>query len=404
MPDKMRGSWKITLSTCALFALGPVTVDLSLPALPAIQGAIGTANMRAELSLTAVLFGMALGQFLIGAVADRYGRKTVIGVSLLLFTFSGLACALAPSIPLFVAFRFLQALGLGMASVMARLVVADVYDDRGMARVFSSAVMATAIATVLAPLIGGQVLSIQGWRAIPVIMAVLGAAVLLFVLASVPETRREDSHRAGGFGQVVTAYAGLLKNGTFFACSVIASCAAASQFAYNTGGPSVLIEHYGLSPSSCGLYMSIIALSMAVTSQINGWLLKWHEPRRILSVAVPAALVSALLIFVTAATGIGSVVGLVATLLLSIAAIGFILPNAMAAGLMSAGAHAGAASALLGILMFALGTIGSAVIGAAHDTSGRVMAVVIGLWALFAFMQLPRLRRSTARPPQTSHV
>ena len=157
--EGIHGGAALVLITCLLFALGPMTVDLSLPALPTIQHAIGTSTQRVELTLTAVLLGMAVGQFLVGAVADAYGRKIPLLTSLALFSGGAVVCALSPNLQVLALARFVQALGLGVAVVMARSVVTDAFEGRAVARVYSTAVMAAGVATVVAPLAGGQPVS-----------------------------------------------------------------------------------------------------------------------------------------------------------------------------------------------------------------------------------------------------
>jgi DHA1 family bicyclomycin/chloramphenicol resistance-like MFS transporter len=391
----IKGGTVLVLLTCLLFALGPVAVDLSLPALPAIQQSIGTATQRVEWTLTAVLLGMAVGQFLVGAVADAYGRKLPLVASLGVFCAGGVACAMATSLNAMAFARFVQALGLGVAVVMARSVVADAFEGRAVARVYSTAVMATGVSTVIAPLVGGELLAAQGWRAVFLLMAAVGGLCAAYVLVAVPETLPPEKRSRAGFTHVLSSYLALLRNPAFSSCALIASCAAAAQFAYNTGAPATLIERFGLTPAGCGGYMAVIALSLAVCSQLNGWLLRWFTPVQILSAAVPTALLAGLMTLTAAATGIGAVNGIAGSLLIGIATIGFIMPNAMAVGMMSAGQHAGAASALMGVLMFALGTIGSAIVGAAHDASGRAMAAVISVWAFIGVLQLWRVRRQS---------
>lgn len=386
-------SHRLVLLTCLLFALGPVTVDLSLPALPAIQQAIGSIGERVELTLTAVLLGMAIGQFLTGPVADAYGRKLPLMIGLAAYSAAALACAFAPNLTVLAVARFIQALGLGVAVVMARSVVADAFDGRDLARVFSTAVMAAGVATVLAPLAGGQLLVARGWRAVFESMAVVGILTAVYVLFCVGETLPPPRRSRTAVAHILGTYFALLRNPAVSSCALIASCAAAAQFAYNTGAPAALIEHHGLSPSAAGAYMAVIALTMAVCSQLNGWLLRWLAPVRILSWAVPAALIGALLTLLVAFSGAGGVNGIAATLLLDLAVIGFIIPNALAVCMMSAGAHAGAASALIGVLMFGLGTIGSAAVGSIHDPSGLAMAAIISLWAVLGLYQFIRLRR-----------
>jgi MFS transporter, DHA1 family, multidrug resistance protein len=388
----MLGSKNLLVITCLLMALGPITVDLSLPALPAIQQGIGLVGQHVEWTLTAVLLGMAVSQFLVGGVADAFGRKVPIMISLSVFSAAAIACALSKDLTVMAIARFVQAFGLGVAVVMARSLVVDAFSGRDVARVFSTAIMFTGVMTVIAPLVGGRLLASFGWPSIFFTMAALSIAVVFYVLLLVPETLPREKRTRTGVAHVLSAYLTLLRDPTFSSCALIASCAAASQFAYNTGVAAVLIEQHGLSPSTCGLYLAAIALSMAICSQLNGLLLRWLSPSKILSWAVPATLLTGLLTLVITMTHFGGVNGIAGALLLDIALVGFIIPNSLAIGMMSAGVHAGAGSALIGVLMFALGTLGSAAVGAAHDASGRWMAGVICAWACIALLQLFRLR------------
>src|SRR3981189_3371091 len=160
--DRSESSRSIVIVTCLLMALGPATFDLSLPALPAIQQGIGMAGQHVEWTLTAVLLGMTVGQFLIGGVADAFGRKVPIIASLSVFATAAVACALSPDLTVLSVARFVQAFGLGVAVVMARSVVVDAFSGRDVARVFSTAIMVTGLATVLAPLAGAQLLAAFG--------------------------------------------------------------------------------------------------------------------------------------------------------------------------------------------------------------------------------------------------
>jgi DHA1 family bicyclomycin/chloramphenicol resistance-like MFS transporter len=203
-----------------------------------------------------------------------------------------------------------------------------------------------------------------------------------FVAFGIPETLPSARRTSAGVSRVISTYGALFRNRRFVAFAVVGACAGASQFAYNTGAPSALIEHYGMSPSACGLSLSVIALSMALASQINAFLLKWYPPKRIMQTAVAAAAISTVLILVAVFTGLGGANGLIAMLLLQISTIGFILGNSMAGAMYAAGMYAGAASALLGVMMFVLGTVGSALIGMFHDSSGRLMGAVIAVFSL----------------------
>ncbi len=386
----------LVVLTSVLFSLGPVTVDLSLPALPAMQRAIGSPALRAELSLTAIFFGMALGQFLFGAIADRHGRRPTLLLSLGVFTAAATAAAAAPDMALFIGLRFVQAMGYAVATVLSRSIVADVCDGRDVARIFSKAFMAMALVTVLAPVFGGEVLTHFGWRAVLLAMAAVGAVTIAFVAVSVPETLPQTKRSRGGWTQAASEYAGVLRSRTFVLYAVLAGCSGGIQFAYNTGAPSALIEHDGLAASTAGICLGIIAISMAAAAQLNAWLLKVCTPLRILFYAAPVAFLAAILVLASSASGFLGAAGLTAALTLAIAMNGFLGPNAMAGAMTSAGNHVGAASALLGVSMFLFGTIGSGLISGLHDRSGTVMSLVIVSWACLGLLQVVRLRRQSA--------
>ncbi len=396
----------LVLLTSALFSLGPVTVDMSLPALPAIQRAIGSPVLRAELSLTAIFLGMALGQLLFGAVADRYGRRPTLLLSLTVFTAAAVGAGAATGMALFVIFRFLQALGYAVACVLSRSIVADVCDDRDVAQIFSKAFMAMAMVTVLAPLCGGAVLTHLGWRAVLLAMALAGALTIAFVGVALPETLPEVRRHRGGWSRAAASYTGALRSRTFVLYAVIAGCSGGTQFAYNTGAPSVLIDHDHLSASASGVCLAIIATSMACTARLNAWLLNARSPLRILGWAAPGAVIAAALVLAATASGFQTAAGLTAALTLTIAMNGFLGPNAMAGALTSAGPHVGAASALLGVAMFLFGTIGSAAIANLPDAHGIVMSLVILTWATLGLTQVIRLRRhppgEAVPPPSTA--
>jgi DHA1 family bicyclomycin/chloramphenicol resistance-like MFS transporter len=388
----------LVVLTSLLFSVGPITVDLSLPAMTAIQASIGSAAVRVELTLTAVFFGMAVSQFFFGAIADRYGRRLPLLISMGVYALAAVSAATASNLVEFGIARLIQAMGLGVAVVLARSVVVDVCDERTTARVFSIAVTATSLMTVLAPSAGGALLDLFGWRAIPVAMAVVALATAIFISVGLPETLPVVRRSSTGFTRMLSTYGTLLRNRRFAGFAFVGACAAAVQFTYNTGAPSALIEHHGMTPSNCGLALSAIGLSMAITSQINALLLRWYTPMRILNAAVGVSSLTSVMILVCVFTGLGGAMGLIVSLLLQIALIGFIIANSMAGAMSSAGMHAGAASALLGVMMFVLGTLGSALVGSFHDTSGRLMGVIIAALSLASLIVALRSGKDAESP------
>ncbi|HTY93591.1 MAG TPA: Bcr/CflA family efflux MFS transporter [Steroidobacteraceae bacterium] len=374
-----------------IFAAGPATVDLSLPAMPTIQQAIGTAQLHIELTLTLLLFGLAISQLLYGAVADRFGRLAPLLAGLATYSIASLFAALAPGAMAFAAARVAQALGYGVAIVLCRSAVADVCDERATARVFSVAITVMAIASVLAPAIGGQILVHLGWRAVFHSMALYGAVTLVATMLLLPETHPRTRRSVVPLAQTFSSYAHLLRDARIRGFCLIAASIVACQFTYNTAGPGMLIEHYGLSAASAGIVLSVIALSTAVAAPLNVLALRWRSPEQVMRATVLIAVLAALALLSLLALRL-PVAGVIVALFVLIATPGLVVTNAMAGAISSAGSRAGAASALVGVLQFAFGTVGSGIAGLFHDTSGRVMAVVIVTFTAIALFVGLRLR------------
>jgi DHA1 family bicyclomycin/chloramphenicol resistance-like MFS transporter len=393
------GTVLLAVITGLVFVIGPTTVDLSLPAMPAIQAAIGSASVRVELTLTLLLASLALGQIFFGAVADRYGRRSTLLMSLIVYSAGAFLAAASNSLLFFAAGRVIQALGFGVAALVVRCAVTDVCDERRTARAFSIAVMMVSVGSVIAPAVGGQILILAGWRPVFATMAGYALVVALLIGLALPETLPPEKRIRTEITAVLGTYWHLLRSRAFAIPAFIGAYAAAFQFAYNTGGPAAVIEHYQVTPARAGALFSIIALATAVCSQANASLLKWFSPSRLTSVAVKLSVAAAIAVLLTTFTGIGGVGGLIASLFVLIATLGFIMGNTMAAAISSAGVHAGAASALVGVTQFVFGTAASLPIAVSGDTSGRLMAVLLAVLAALALMLDRRASRGTAPSP-----
>lgn len=371
--------------TGLLFAIGPISVDLSLPALPAMQQAVGSQGGHVELTLTVLFFGLALTQLFYGAVADRFGRRLPLLLGLVLYILGALLGAQAGSLSALVIARGCQAVGYGIVIVLIRSAVTDVCDERSTARVFSVAIMLMSVGAVVAPALGGLVVTHLGWRAVFVTMAAFGGLCLLLTAVALPETQpRERRSRGASAAELFSTYGRILANGRFAAFAFVAAGTVACQFSYNTAGPALLIEHFGLPVGTAGLLLSLIALSTAIASQINVFVLRVVPTEAVLRAAMLVLVLACVLLLLVLLGSWGQVGLVVALLFVIIATPGFVVANAMAAAISSAGDRAGAASALVGVLQFVFGTIGSGVVGYFHDPTGVVLGVVMLVFSVGA--------------------
>ncbi|MEU0228400.1 multidrug effflux MFS transporter [Streptomyces sp. NPDC006284] len=400
-----RTGWLVTLVLGGLTATPPLAMDMYLPALPEVTRALSAPAATVQLTLTACLAGMALGQLVVGPMSDRWGRRRPLLSGLAVYVVATALCAVAPTVELLVAFRLAQGLAGAAAIVIARAVVRDLYDGVAMARFFSTLMLISGVAPVVAPLIGGQILRVTDWRGVFVVLTVVGVALGAVVWARLPETLPQAQRHAGGVRDTLRAMRGLLADRAFTGYMLAGGFAFASLFAYIAASPFVIQEIYGASPQTFSLLFGLNSIGLVVVGQINGKILVGR-------VRLDRVLGLGLLIVVAAATalllmslGVFGEVGLVpvaAALFVLMSAMGLSLPNTQALALMRVRTSAGSASALLGTSSFLIGAVASPLVGVAGEDTALPMAVVQLVAALVALAFFVTMCRPAAERPAGS--
>lgn len=375
--SKQRSTVGLTLVLGTLTAFGPLSIDMYLPGLPRIAREFGVTAAQTQLTLSIFFVGMAAGQALYGPVCDRVGRKAPLAAGCVVYVLASLGCAFAPSITFLIGLRLLQALGGCAGIVIARSIVRDLFAERESARVYSFLTLVMGLAPVLAPLAGGQLLAVAGWRSIFLSLAGFGLGCLALVLVALPETLPEARRSRGGLGNVLRRYAELLADRRFVGYALAAGLIYAGMFAYIAGSPFVIIELYGVAPQDYGWIFGANALGLIAASQLNRRLLLRYSGDTILKAALASVMVAGLLLVLVAASGVGGLAGLLVPLFVCVAGVGLVGPNATAAAMAPYGRMAGSASALLGTGQFIVGAASSASVGALDNGSAVPMAAVI---------------------------
>ncbi|MGV9307366.1 multidrug effflux MFS transporter [Nonomuraea sp. NPDC003727] len=382
----------------ALSAIGPLSIDMYLPALPAITGEMLSAPAQVQLTLTACLVGISLGQVLAGPLSDVRGRRFPLIVGVAGYALASLLCAFAPSVPALIATRLAQGVMGGAALVIVRAVVRDLYEGAAIARIFATLMLVSGLAPILAPIAGAQLLSFTSWRGIFVALSVAGVVLLLAVLPGVKETLPADQRERGGLGNTVATFWRLLGDRSFMACSLAAGLAFAGMFAYISGSPFVLQEVYGASPQQFSLIFGLNALGLTVMAQLGGRLSGRVSPARLVLAGMLVSLVgAALLVTATTAGSPGTGAGLggvVAALFVMMCGAGLVLPGTGALALAGQPPQvAGSASALLGVLQFAFGAVAAPLVGLAGSGTAVPMAVVMLALVITSFLVFVLLGR-----------
>lgn len=361
----------------SLTALGPLTIDFYLPALPQMTEDLSTTPSSLQLTLTACLIGLALGQSVLGPTSDVYGRRRPLVIGLIGYAVASAACALAPHVSVLIIARVVQAFAGAAGQVVARAIVRDLVSGREVARLLSALLLVTGIAPILAPVIGGQLLDFMGWRGLFGILALYGIIMALIVAFRLPETLGEEHRSTGGPLQAIRTYGTLLRDRVFVGYALVGGIGFGAMFAYISGSPFVYQGVYDVSPQLFGVLFGLSAVALVSCGQLNRLLVKWFEPRSILSVAQFVGLLGGALLIVVAAVPLFGLPGLVVALFITIGTRGLVMPNATALCLNRHPRTAGSASALIGTMQFAVGAAIGPLVTLTEVNSALPMALVL---------------------------
>lgn len=386
-----------------LTALGPLTIDLYLPAFPAIAGDLDATESLVQLTLTGTLLGFAIGQLVLGPLSDAIGRRRPLIVATALHVVASILCAIAPNIATLGAFRVLQGMAAAAGAVVSMAVVRDLYTGLPAVRLLSRLMLVTGVAPVLAPTLGGQVLQVTDWRGVFWVLAGLGLALVLVVVFGLKETLPEDRRRSGKVGDVLRTYASLLRERTFVGLMLTGGLMMAALFAYIAGSSFVFQGVYGLSEQQYGLMFGLNSVGLVVATQLNARLVRRVSPQWILSGALMVATAAAAFMLVCALTGAFGIYGVAVPLFVLLATVGFTMPNTPVLALAEHGHSAGTAAAMLGGMNFAVGAVTAPLVGAFGTGSAvpmaAVMVVMTGL-AVAAMLLIARPGRMAGIQPE----
>jgi MFS transporter, DHA1 family, multidrug resistance protein len=377
-------------------AIGPLAIDMYLPALPALQAEFGTSAARVQHTLSAYLLGLALGQLAFGPFADRYGRKPPLIAGLALFALASTGCALAGTIGDFVALRFMQALGGASGMVVIRAVIRDRFDEIQSARVLSLMMLVMGAAPILAPLAGGWLLVNGSWHWIFAFLA--GFALLCLALVAL---LLEESHpvhrRSRSLGRALTSALPLFGDVRFLGPVIVFIGAFGCFFAYLAAAPFVFIQTFGIPAERFGWYFGANACGFIAVSQLNRRVVLRYGTRRTLGLGVSLLAFSASLLLVLSATHALGFAGVFIPLFAMVASVGFIASNATSIAMAPFGERAGGASSLLGATQSAFGVLASAAVGWLGGSGPVPMAGIIVACATMALASYLFLVRSQGR-------
>jgi DHA1 family bicyclomycin/chloramphenicol resistance-like MFS transporter len=377
-----------------LTALSPFSIDMYLPGFPAIAADLHTTTGQVALTLSSFFIGISAGQLLYGPLLDRFGRKKPLYIGLSVYLVTSLGCVFVRSVDVLIVLRFVQALGSRSAGVASVAMVRDLFPVNENAKVFALLMLVLGTSPMIAPTIGGYVTAAFGWQSVFIILASIALLIIIAVFFLLPGTYKPDLHMSLKPGPIISNFLMVIREPQFYTYALTGAVAFSGLFAYVSGSPLVFMEIFKVSGKVYGWIFAFLSIGLIGSSQVNSLLLRRFKSEQI----VYAALISQVLIgllFVTATSlGLLGLAGTIACIFLYMCCLGFTNPNTAALSMAPFSKNGGSASALMGAMQMALGSLASIAVSLFNSTTAMPMATIMASTTIIGFLVLLTGRRS----------
>ncbi|MFU0887196.1 multidrug effflux MFS transporter [Kluyvera sichuanensis] len=369
----------------ALMAFTSLSTDIYLPAMPMMAAEL---QGNVELTITGFLIGFSFAQLIWGPISDRVGRRIPLFIGMVLFVIGSAGCALSSDMPQIVFWRVFQAFGACTGPMLARAMIRDLYARTRAAQMLSTLVIISAIAPVIGPLLGGQIVTIASWRAVFWLLVVMGAAMFI-ALWWLPETLPGEKRLTTPISSAFGNYASLLKNREFMRYTLCVSFFYVAAYAFIAGSPFVYISYYHVDPQHYGWLFAVNIIGVMALSSVNRRLVQRHPLHTLLRVAAFVAALATVLLALSVKTHIGGMVAMVLTIFIFFSMNGIVAAASTAAALDTVPSNlAGSASALIGSLQYGSGIVSSLLLSVFSDGTPWAMAWIMMAFTLLCFVMV----------------
>ncbi len=375
-------SFATTLSLALLVALGPLSTDMYLPALPSMAEEFSTGSGSIQLTLSLFLAGFALAQIIYGPLSDRFGRKPVLISGLMIFTLSSLACALSDNIVSLIIFRFLQALGGSAGPVLGRAMVRDIHGAENSGKVLSHIATAMALAPAVAPVAGGFMSLFWGWESIFLFLALLGLSGTALLHYKIAESAPEEFRHPKSVHQILRDYQTLFRDRKYLGYTLTCTLVYAGLFCFLSGSSFVVIDYYGIAQESYGLLFALVVIGYIVGTLTGGRLSLKKGYQTLVMLGSIICLLSGLIMLGLALTEPTQVAATIGPMMLFMVGVGLVMPQSMAGALADYPHMAGSASGLLGFIQMTSACVSGVIVGHGYDGTPLIMSAMIALMGI----------------------
>lgn len=387
-----------------LSAIGPLSIDMYLPAFPSIAKGLNTSVASVMLSLSSFFIGISIGQLIYGPLLERYGRKKPLYFGLTLYAISAFACATAMSVETLILFRFFQALGGCVGMVASRAMVRDLFDVKDNAKVFSTLMLVIAVSPIIAPSLGGFISIYFGWRYIFVMLIVVIAMIVAGIYFLLPNSKQPDPNYSLKPAAIISGFVTILKHPQFLMYTFSGAVASAGLYAFISGSPYVFLEIFKATEQHYGWGFAFVASGLIGSSQLNSLFLKRYSSAQIIKTALLSQSVIAIVLVSLAILGLSELFSTLLLVFLYLSCQGFIFPNAAALSMAPFGHNAGNASALMGFIQMSLGAFMSTMVSLLHNGTTLPMTGVMAFCSILATCIFTLTKTKKLQPASTQLV
>jgi MFS transporter, DHA1 family, multidrug resistance protein len=351
----------------ALMMVNVLSIDMTLPAMPALGAAFSATPEQIQLTLSLYLAGYAAGQIFIGPLSDRFGRRRVLVGALAMYSLATLACAASPRIGILIAARLVQGVFASGGPVMVRAIVRDHFEGARAAHTMSSLTTVFAVGPLLAPIIGGALLVRYGWPSIFLFIVFWSLVLLALAWGLLAESLREPDLQALQPARIVTNYRTFFTTRAAIGHATLNGLCSLGMFAFLSGSPFVLIEIYGVAPNHYGYYFGISAVTLMLGASTNKRLLQWMPGERVMRYGALILVLGGAAAVAIPFSPLNGPLALTVAIMIYVFGQMLVQPNAVAAALMPLPHMAGTGSALMGMMQMLFGALGGYAVNALYD-------------------------------------
>lgn len=374
VPGRPGARMSVVLALLTIF--GPISLDLYLPVLPDLAADLATTTSAAQLTVTACLLGLAVGQVVAGPLSDRYGRRRPMLIGVSGFILASVLCAVSPSIEFLIGARFLQGLTGAAGIVIARASGRDLYAAGRLVRFYARLTVIAAVAAVIGPVLGGQLARFTSWRGVFLFLAALGLLILGILLPVFRESLTVRHRAAPGLRHLAKAYRTLLADRMFLGVVLSGGFVAVALFGYLSGATFVLQEVYGFSPQAYALAYGVNSTGFMLFGFLSGRVSERWSETGVFAVGLGLMVLGAsgLLVVGFAHLAVGAFVGALFTMVTGVA---IASPPTTSLALSDYPQMAGTAASMLGVVRYAFGSVAAPLVGIGGQHTAAPFGVVL---------------------------